>query len=59
MASKKKRGPKSNLAEQSRPYTPYEALPQEKQTVIDYARKHPELRHRELAWRMVDEDVPL
>jgi putative transposase len=39
------------------PVSPYEALPQEKQTVIDYARKHPELRHRELAWRMVDEDV--
>jgi putative transposase len=25
--------------------------------VVDYARKHPQLRHRELAWRMVDEDV--
>src|SRR5262249_28790322 len=25
--------------------------------VLAYARKHPELRHRELAWRMVDEDV--
>ena len=23
----------------------------------EYALKHPELRHRELAWRMVDEDV--
>ena len=36
---------------------PYEALSEEKQAVIAYARKHPELRHRELAWRMVDEDV--
>jgi transposase InsO family protein len=35
---------------------PYEALPEEKEAVLDYARKHPELRHRELAWRMVDED---
>jgi transposase InsO family protein len=35
----------------------YEALSEEKQTVITYARKHTELRHRELAWRMVDEDV--
>ena len=25
--------------------------------MLAYARKHPELRHRELAWRMVDEDV--
>ena len=25
--------------------------------MIAYARKRPELRHRELAWRMVDEDV--
>lgn len=36
---------------------PYEALPQEKEAVIAYALKHPGLRHRELAWRMVDEDV--
>lgn len=40
-----------------RPVQPYEALPEEKQAVIAYALKHPELRHRELAWRMVDEDV--
>jgi putative transposase len=36
---------------------PYEALPEEKEAVIAYALKHPGLRHRELAWRMVDEDV--
>ena len=40
-----------------RPVQPYEALPEERQAVLDSARKHPELRHRELAWRMVDEDV--
>jgi transposase InsO family protein len=40
-----------------RPVQPYEALPEEKQAVLDYARRHPELRHRELAWRMVDEDI--
>ncbi len=40
-----------------RPVQPYEALPEEKEAVISYALKHPELRHRELAWRMVDEDV--
>jgi transposase InsO family protein len=39
------------------PVSPYEALSEEKQAVIAYARKHAELRHRELAWRMVDEDV--
>jgi putative transposase len=40
-----------------RPVQAYEALPEEKQAVLEYARRHPELRHRELAWRMVDEDV--
>jgi putative transposase len=44
-------------AESSAPVSPYEALSEEKQAVLAYARKHPELRHRELAWRMVDEDV--
>jgi transposase InsO family protein len=39
------------------PVSPYEALSEEKKAVIAYARKRPELRHRELAWRMVDEDV--
>jgi len=40
-----------------RPVQPYEALAEEKAAVLDYARRHPELRHRELAWRMVDADV--
>src|SRR5215475_6556864 len=44
-------------AEPVKPVQPYEALPEEKEAVLDYARRHPELRHRELAWRMVDEDV--
>jgi putative transposase len=44
-------------AEPVRPVQPYEALAEEKAAVRDYARRHPELRHRELAWRMVDEDV--
>jgi len=35
----------------------YEALPEERVAVRAYALKHPELRHRELCWRMVDEDV--
>jgi transposase InsO family protein len=40
-----------------KPVQAYEALPEEKEAVLAYARRHPELRHRELAWRMVDEDV--
>jgi transposase InsO family protein len=44
-------------AEPIRPVQPYEALEQEKQAVLDYARRHPQLRHREMAWRMVDSDV--
>jgi putative transposase len=44
-------------AEPPSPVSPYEALSEEKEAVIAYSRKHPGLRHRELAWRMVDEDV--
>jgi putative transposase len=44
-------------AEPVKPVQPFEALAEEKEAVQKYARKHPELRHRELAWRMVDEDV--
>jgi len=44
-------------AEPVQPVQPYEALAEEKQAVLDYARRHPQLRHRELAWRMVDEDI--
>ena len=40
-----------------KPVQPYEALAQEKEAVKRYALAHAELRHRELAWRMVDEDV--
>lgn len=40
-----------------KPVQMYEALPAEKEAVLAYARKHPELRHREMAWRMVDDDV--
>jgi transposase InsO family protein len=43
--------------EPSTPLQPYEALPEEKEAVKAYALKHPEIRHRELAWRMVDDDA--
>jgi putative transposase len=36
---------------------PYEATAAERQAVIDFARKHAAVRHRELAWKMVDEGV--
>ena len=39
------------------PVQMFEALPEERQAVLAYARQHPTIRHRELAWRMVDEDV--
>lgn len=32
-------------------------LPSERRAVIEYALRNPNLRHRELAWRMIDEDV--
>lgn len=35
----------------------FEALTEEKRAVIDYALLHPYVRHRELSWRMIDEDV--
>ena len=45
------------LSGSSPPVTPYAATEEERQAARDYALKHPGLRHRELAWRMVDEDV--
>ena len=38
-----------------KPVQPYEALPEERKAVREYALKHPEIRHRELSWKMVDE----
>lgn len=35
----------------------FDALPEEKQAVVKYVLSHPEIRHRELAWRMIDDDV--
>jgi transposase InsO family protein len=43
--------------EPPQPVSIHEALPAEKLAVLDYARAHAALRHRELAWRMVDEDI--
>jgi transposase InsO family protein len=35
----------------------YELLDSEREAIIDYALKHAEVRHRELAWRMLDEGI--
>jgi len=40
-----------------KPVQAYEATEEEKRAVRAYALKHPGIRHRELAWRMVDEEV--
>lgn len=49
------------LAASSRPRSSpgnlFEVLPSERQVIIEYALKHPAIRHRELAWRMLDEGV--
>jgi transposase InsO family protein len=44
-------------AETSPPVSVHEALAEEKEELVKYARQHPAIRHRELAWRMVDADV--
>jgi len=36
---------------------PDRILPSERAAVLSFARKHPDIRHRALAWKMVDEDV--
>ncbi len=48
---------KRQRAEPVKPAQAFEALPEEKQAVVKYALQHPGVRHRELAWRMIDEDV--
>jgi transposase InsO family protein len=40
-----------------RPVQAFEALAEEKAAVRKYALQHPEVRHRELSWRMIDNGV--
>lgn len=54
---KESRSAQTIPAEPIRPIQAYEATNEEKQAVRAYALKHPGIRHRELAWRMVDEEV--
>lgn len=44
-------------ASRASPSSLFQTLPSERQSILDYACSHPELRHRELAWRMLDDDV--
>ena len=45
----------SQATEPIQPVRVYEALPEEKAAVKKYALANPDIRHRELAWRMIDE----
>lgn len=54
---KKEEAWKREHREPVKPVQAFEALDEEKSAVLDYAKKHPEIRHRELSWRMIDEDV--
>jgi putative transposase len=47
----------SQTTQPIQPVRVYEALPEEKAAVKEYALEHPDIRHRELAWRMIDEEV--
>ncbi len=48
---------KAARPESIRPVQAYEATEEEKRAVRAYALEHPAVRHRELAWRMVDGEV--
>ncbi|MGK2965445.1 MAG: IS3 family transposase [Tepidiformaceae bacterium] len=50
-------GAKTLAASPPRPVQAYEATDEEKRAVRTYALRHPGIRHRELTWRMVDEEV--
>ena len=41
----------------ARPRSPHALLSDEREAVIRYAKEHPTPRHRELAWKMVDDNV--
>jgi putative transposase len=53
----REQGAQQEPAQSTKPVQVYEATAEEKRAVKDYALKHPGIRHRELAWRMVDEEV--
>jgi transposase InsO family protein len=54
---KKEEAWKRERTEPVKPVQAFEALPEEKQAVVTCAKEHPGIRHRELVWKMIDEDV--
>jgi putative transposase len=44
-------------AARASPASVHEILPAERTAILDYARRHPEVRHRDLAWKMVDDNA--
>jgi putative transposase len=54
---KESKAAKELASEPARVVQAYEATEEEKRAVRAYALEHPAIRHRELAWRMVDENV--
>ena len=49
--------PRPSGPPRSSPGCLYKLLPAERQAVMDYALAHPRVRHRELAWKMLDDQV--
>lgn len=54
---KRERAWEQEASEPVSPVQAFEALPEEKRAVVRFALEHPEVRHRELSWRMIDDDV--
>jgi transposase InsO family protein len=57
LKEEKRRPPEGREGVAPRPVQVYEATAAERAAVQAYALQHSAIRHRELAWRMVDEDV--
>jgi transposase InsO family protein len=57
LQDERRRRPGSCRAPCAKPLPPYAATAAEREAVKGYALQHPEIRHRELAWRMVDENI--
>ena len=53
----RKAAPLWRAAPRSSPGCLFALLPSEERAIRKYALEHPEIRHRELAWRMLDEGV--
>jgi len=54
---RRRAGSASLRARGARPRQPHALLPEERAAAVQYALAHPNPRHRELAWRMVDDGV--